>query len=120
MIKDLPLKICVIMWRQKFNWKLEIGNFLIDCFSTPYHGDCDSKGGSITLFVRQDTTSNLGGIENKTIESLYLELNMPNDRWLHNYSYNPDKSTISTHINKSRKSTDLFSVDYEKSSSWIF
>ena len=38
---------------------------------------------------------------------------MPNDRWPHNY-YNPDNNTISTHINKSSKTTYSFSVNYQK------
>ena len=47
-----------------------IENFLIDVFRI---------GGIIMLFVREDILSKLLGMENKLIEDLYLELNMPND-----------------------------------------
>ena len=47
-----------------------IQNFLIDVFRI---------GGIIMLFVREDILSKLLGMENKLIEDLYLELNMPND-----------------------------------------
>ena len=34
------------------------GNFLIDGFSSPYRLDCDSKGGGIMLYIREDIASN--------------------------------------------------------------
>ena len=60
-------------------------------------------------FVREDILSNLLAIENKPIESLYVELTLRNTNWLIHCSYNPH-----THISKLRESLDLFSANYEK------
>ena len=88
--------------------------FLIDGFSTSCHSDCGSKGGDIMLFVGGDIQSSLLAIENKPIEGLRVELNLRNDKWLINCSYNPHKNTTSTLINKLSESLDVFSADFEK------
>ena len=66
------------------------------------------------LFVREDIPSNLLTIEEKPIESFYVELNLPNSKWLVNCSYNPHKNSIGNHLNRISKSLDLLSSDYEK------
>ena len=53
-------------------------NFLIDKFSSPYRSDRDSKGGRIMLYVREDIPSNFLASANKSIENLYVELNLKN------------------------------------------
>ena len=65
-------------------------------------------------FVREAILSNLLAIENKLIESLYVELNLRNTNWLIYCSYNPHRNTTITHISKLRESLDLFSANYEK------
>ena len=66
------------------------------------------------LFVRDDIPSNLLTIEEKPIESFYVELNLPNSKWLVNCSYNPHKNSIGNHLNRISESLDLLSSDYEK------
>ena len=44
-----------------------VGNFLLPEYSVPYRLDCDSKGGGISLYVREDILSNLLVIEKKEI-----------------------------------------------------
>ena len=44
------------------------------------------------LFVREDIPSNLLTIEDKPIESIYVELNLRNSKWLINCSYNSHKN----------------------------
>ena len=46
------------------------------------------------LFVREDIPSNLVEAEAKPIEGFYIELNLRNDKWLLNCSYNPHKNNI--------------------------
>ena len=70
------------------------GNFLIDGFSTPYRLDRNSNGGGLMLFVREDIPSSLVEAEAKPIEGFYIELNVCNDKWLLNCSYNPHKNNI--------------------------
>ena len=77
------------------------GNFLIEGFSTPYRLDRDSKGGGIMLYVRADIPSNLLAFEDKSIESLFIELKLQNTKILINCSYNP-------HISEIKKVFDSF------------
>ena len=69
-------------------------NFLIDGFSTPYILDRNSNGGGLMLFVKEDIPSNIVEAEAKQIEGFYIELNLLNDKWLLNCSYNPHKNNI--------------------------
>ena len=64
------------------------GQFVTDDFSVPYRLDCNCLGGGL-LFVREDIPSNLLTIEEKTTESFYVDLNLRNNKWLVNCSYNP-------------------------------
>ena len=67
-------------------------NLLIDGFTNPHRSHCDSKGGGIMLFVREEIPSNLLVIKNKPIEGFYVQLNLRNDKWLNNCSCNPHKT----------------------------
>ena len=56
-------------------------------------------------------------IENKPVESLFVELNLGNDKYLINCSYNPLKSLIGNHLDalsKHFKYLDLYSATHEK------
>ena len=66
------------------------------------------------LFLREDIPSKLLKIEEKPKESLYVELNLRNSKWLVNCSYNPHKNSIGNHLNRISESLDLLSSDYEK------
>ena len=55
------------------------------------------------LFVREDIRCNLLTVEEKPIESFYLELNLRNSKWLVNYLYNPHKNSIGNHLDKIKK-----------------
>ena len=90
------------------------GQFIIDGFSAPYRFDCNCLGGGLILFVREDFPSNLLSVEEKPIESFYVELNLRNSKWLVNCSYNPHKNSIGNHLDRISESLDLLSSDYEK------
>ena len=66
------------------------------------------------LFLREDIPSNLLTIEEKPVESFYVELNLRNSKWLVNCSYNPHKNSIGNHLNRISESVDLLPSDYEK------
>ena len=74
------------------------GNFLIDEFSTLYRLNRNSNGGRLMLFVRADIPSNLVEAEAKPIEGFYIELNLSNDKWLLNCSYNPHKNNVGNNL----------------------
>ena len=91
---------------------LMIGNFLIGGFSKPYRLDCDSLGVGNLLYVREDIPSNLLEVETKPIEGFYVEINLHNDKWLINCSYNPHKNTIGNHLLALREKLDIYSSSY--------
>ena len=66
------------------------------------------------LFIREDIPSNLLTIEEKPIESFYIELNLRNGKCLVNCSYNPHKNSIRNQLDRISKSLHLLSSDYEK------
>ena len=90
------------------------GNFLIDGFSTPYRLDQNSNGGGLMLFVRDDIPSNLAEAVAKPIEGFNIELNLRNDKWLLNCSYNPHKNNTGNHLKVLSDFLDSHSSAYEK------
>ena len=82
--------------------------------SASYKLDRNCLGGGLMLSVTKDITFNLFAIEEKAIKIFYIELNLRNNKWLVNSSYNPYKSSIGTHLDRLSKSLDLFFSGYEK------
>ena len=50
-------------------------------FSPRYRLDCDSKGGVSILYLREDVPSNLLAKDKEPIESLYVKLNLRNEKY---------------------------------------
>ena len=101
--------------KTKIDDSFSVGNFVLDGFSTPYQLDCDSNGGGIMLYIREDIPSNLLATDEKNhTESFYVELNLRNEKWLINCSYNPDKTMICNHLDALSTYLDLHSTTYEK------
>ena len=92
-----------------------VSNFVIDGSSTPYRLDRDSSGGGIMLYVREDIPCNLLATDEKNhIESFYVKLNVRNEKWLINYSYNLNKTMICNHIDAFTIYLALHFTIYEK------
>ena len=89
------------------------GQFLIKGFSEPYRLDLSSKGGGIMLFIREDIPSKLLSIEQNSIESFYIEVNLRKVKWLLSCSYNPNKNNIHAHLENLDRSLTLYSSSYE-------
>ena len=89
-------------------------NFLIGAFSTPYRLDRNSNGGRLILFVTEDIPSNLAEAEEKPVEGFYIELNLCNDKWLLNCSYNPHKNNIGNRLKALSDFLDSHSSTYDK------
>ena len=66
------------------------------------------------LYVREDIPSNVIAYEDKTFESLFIELNLQNTKMLINCSYKRHKSAIKKHLTALRNSLDLHSSKFEK------
>ena len=65
-------------------------------------------------FDRKDIPSNLVEAEAKPIEGFYIELNLRNDKWLLNCSYNPHKNNIGNHLKALSHFLDSHSSTNEK------
>ena len=66
------------------------------------------------LFVREDIPSNLFEAEANPIEGFYIELNLRNDKWLLNCTYNPNKNNIGNHLKGSSDFLDWHSPTNKK------
>ena len=100
--------------KTKIDDSFQVGNFVIDGFSIPYRLDRDSNGGGIMLYVTEDIPSNLFATDEKNhIESFYVEINLRNEKWLINCSYDPNKTMICNHLDALSKYLDLYSTTYE-------
>ena len=86
------------------------GQFAIDGFSKPYRLDRNCDGGGLMLFIREDIPSN--SLKNE--ECFYVEINLHNQKWLINCSYNPHKNNIGAYLDSLSKSLDLFSSNFER------
>ena len=74
--------------------------------------DRDSSGGGMLSHVREDIPSNLLEVETKPTESFYVEINLHNDKWLINCSYNPHKNMIGNHLRALSQKLDTYSSSY--------
>ena len=102
----------LLVLETKIDDSFPIGNFLIDGFSTPYRLDRNSNGAG--LILREDIPSNLVEAEAKPIEGFYIELNLRNDKWLLNCSYNPRKNSTENHLKALSDFLDSHSSTSEK------
>ena len=66
------------------------------------------------LFVKEDIPSNLVEAEAKPIEGFYAELNLRNDKWLLNYSFNHHKNNIGNHLKALSDILEAHCSIYEK------
>ena len=63
--------------------------------------------------MREDIPSKLISKETLDIEGIFIELNFRKKKWLQSWSYNPNKNTITDHLEILRRNLDLFSAHYE-------
>ena len=72
-----------------------------------------SLGGGILLYVREDIPTNLLEVETKPIEGIYVEVNLCNDKWSINCSYNPHKNMMGNHFRALSEKLDIYSTSYD-------
>ena len=94
--------------KQSFpNGQFKIPGYVLLCCLV----DCYKFGGGIMVFVREDIPSSVLSL-NKSIESLFIELNFHKKKWLFAVhiilTYN-----ISNHLDLLRRSLDSYSAEYE-------
>ena len=67
-----------------------------------------------SCYIREDVPLNLLATDKEPIESLYVELNQRNEKYLINCSYNPHKTMIKNHVATLSNFLDLYSSKYKK------
>ena len=97
----------------KIDDSFPLGNFLIGGFSKPYRLDRDSLDVGILLYVREDIPTNLFEVETKPIEGFYVEIDLRNDKWLVNCSYNPHRNMIGNHLRALSEKLDIYAASYD-------
>ena len=106
LVDQVKENIAVLMTSEtKINESFPFGNFLIGGFSKRYRLDRNSLGGGIFLYVREEIPINL--IETKPIEGFCVGINLRNDKWLMNCSYNPRKNMIGNHLRALSEKLDI-------------
>ena len=87
--------------------------FKIPGYASPCRLDRYQFGDVIMVFVREDIPSRVLSL-NKSIKSLFIELNFRKKKWLLCRSYNTNRSNISRRLGLlRRRSLDLYSAEYE-------
>ena len=66
------------------------------------------------LYIREDIPSNLLARDKEPIKSLYVELNLRNEKYLINCCYNPHKNMIKNHLATLSNFLGLNSSKYKK------
>ena len=93
------------------------GQFKIPGYVLRCRLDRNQFGGGIMVFVKEDIPSRVLSL-NKSIESLFIELNFHKKKWLFCCTYNPNRNNISNHLDLSRRSFDLYSQNKNILSLW--
>ena len=85
--------------------------FLISGFSPPFRIDRNRFGGGILFYVRKDIPARLLSCNFcSEIECLPVELNLHKKKWLVYGTYNPNKDSISSHLNTLRNSLEKYFI----------
>ena len=66
----------------KLDNSFPVGQFLIDGYIPSIRLDRGIHGGGLMLFVREDIPCKLLSLENKPMESFYVEINLRKTKWL--------------------------------------
>ena len=77
----------------KIDESFPTSQFLIDDFSSPYHLDRNSNGGSILAYFKNNITKSLKTI-NLPTEAIFTEMNLRSKKWLLCFTYSVDISKM--------------------------
>ena len=80
----------LVISETKLNESFPVGRFRIPGYTSLFRLDRDQQGGGIMVFIKEDIPVNFLSADTKPIESLYIELNFHERKWLLSCSYNPN------------------------------
>ena len=105
----------IMLSETKIDDSFTSSQFTMEGYSTPFRLDRNCFGGGIAVYTRSDIpckeikTQNLPG----DIESLFIEINLHNTKWLLICGYNPHKEHISYFLSQISKSLDTLISKYD-------
>ena len=102
----------MVICETKLDVSFPNGQFKIPRYALACRLDRNFFDGGIMVFIREDIPSRVLSL-NKSIDSLFIELNFRKKRWLLCCAYNPNRNNISNHLDLLRRSLNLYSAGYE-------
>ena len=90
------------------------GQFYIDGFMPPFRRDRNQYGGGVMIFVRDSIPAKVLDIDlPNDIESIFVELNFNNNKWLLMGTYRPPTQCSKKYYSEISKVLDQFSLVYD-------
>ena len=91
-----------------------VRQFLLSGYTRLYRLDCNSNGGGILVFIRENIPSTKLHFSEAGFEGFFIELNLWKSKWLLCFSYNARTNKISNHLSFISKTLDLLSIKFKK------
>ena len=113
----LLIKDCLdvlILEETKLDETFPVGQFHIDGFMPPFRRDRNGFGGGVMIFVREGIPAKVidTNLPND-IESIFVELNLKNNKWLLMGTYRPPSQCSKFYYSEIGKVLDHFSSSYD-------
>ena len=89
------------------------GQFFIDGCHAPFSYDRNGNGGGILLYVCENIPAKVIYCDFPSSESFFVGINLHKKKWLINFSYNPQKNNIGSHLNVITKTLDIYYGKYD-------
>ena len=112
--RDNLNKLIAVFIRNKFELLSQQIKVNVEVLKLMISLKVNDNSGGILLNVMEDIPSNLITVDINPIDNFYVVLNMLDNKWLINCSYNHHKSLIGNHLDVVSKTLDLHSSTYEK------
>ena len=105
----------LIITETKLNYTFPQSQFFIEGYSKPYRLDCTENGGGVMIYVREDIPTKSLDVSPmiNDMESLFIEINFRNRKWLLCGAYIPHKHLVPSHLEKISYTLDLYLAKYD-------
>ena len=114
LVKFISGKVDILMiLKTEIDEPFSLGQFNINGFNAPFRIECNSNGGVIMLFLREDIPAKLRASKTHPVEGLYVAVKLRKQKWLITCPYNPNKFMICQHMETLAKNLDMHSSTYE-------
>ena len=109
----------ILLSETKLDDSFHSAQFMLKKFGIPYRLDRNSNRGGLLIYFRENISSNFLKVKSDcNIESICIEVNLRNRKWLINGSYIPNKSFLSNHLECLNRIIDEYSKLYQNFLFW--